>query len=106
MCRGELSAVIALLMSKYCEAGGSGSEEWKKCPHPPFPCSPMIREWSWQKIQTEKKKNNKMSTWRYSHANYIMAITEIFVFVTVLVLSYWSVKFCLQTEKTIETVKK
>ena len=35
MCRGELSAVIARLMSN-CEAGGSGSEELKKCP-PPSP---------------------------------------------------------------------
>ena len=33
MCRGELSAVIARLMSN-CEAGGSGSEELKKCPPP------------------------------------------------------------------------
>ena len=33
MCRGELSEVIA---SSVCEAGGSGSEELKKCP-PPSP---------------------------------------------------------------------
>ena len=31
---------------------------------------------------------------------------EIFVFIAVLVLSYWAEKFCLQTDKTIETVKK
>ena len=33
--------------------------------------------------------------------------TEIFAFIAVLVfLSYWTVKLCSQTEKTIETVKK
>ena len=32
MCRGELSAVAAQL--SVCEAGGSGSEELKKCPTP------------------------------------------------------------------------
>ena len=32
--------------------------------------------------------------------------TEIFAFVVVLVLSYRAVKFCLQIEKTIETIKK
>ena len=34
MCRGELSAVIARLMSKYlfCEVGGSGSEELMEYP--------------------------------------------------------------------------
>ena len=32
--------------------------------------------------------------------------TEIFAFIVVLFLSYWTVKLCLQTEKTIETVKK
>ena len=32
--------------------------------------------------------------------------TEIFAFVAVLVLSYRAVKFCLQIEKTIETIKK
>ena len=31
---------------------------------------------------------------------------EIFAFIAVLVLSYWAAKFCLQTEKTKETVKK
>ena len=35
MCRSELSAVIAQLISK-CEASGGGSGELKKCP-PPFP---------------------------------------------------------------------
>ena len=32
--------------------------------------------------------------------------TEIFTFIAVLGLSYGAVKFCLQTEKTIDTVKK
>ena len=34
--------------------------------------------------------------------------TEIFLFITVLIfkLFYWPVKFCIQTKKTIETVKK
>ena len=32
--------------------------------------------------------------------------TEIFAFIPVLVFSYWAVKFCLKTKKTIETVKK
>ena len=36
MCRGELSAVVARLMSSVCEAGGSGREELKRYP-PPFP---------------------------------------------------------------------
>ena len=45
------------------EAGGSGSEELKKCP-PPFPCSPVIREWLWKKTQTEKKKINEIGRWK------------------------------------------
>ena len=32
--------------------------------------------------------------------------TEIFAFIAVLFLSYWTVKLCLQTEKAIETVKR
>ena len=39
MGRGELSAVIARLMSKCLGAGGSGSEELKNCP-PPSPAIP------------------------------------------------------------------
>ena len=31
---------------------------------------------------------------------------EIFELIAILVFKYWAVKFCLQTEKTIETVKK
>ena len=53
------------------------------------------------KVQSCKLYNNK----------YIIALTqitntEIFAIIAVLVLSYWAVRFCLQTEKTEETVKK
>ena len=27
----------------------------------PFPCSPVVREWLWKKIQIEKKKNQSIS---------------------------------------------
>ena len=37
-----------------CEAGGRDSEELKKIPFP-FPCSPVIWEWSLKKTQLEKK---------------------------------------------------
>ena len=54
MCRGELSAVIAWLMSKCLWS------EWKwyrglKEIVSPFPCCPVNRECSWKKTQIEKK---------------------------------------------------
>ena len=57
ICRDELSVVITRLMSKCLWSG------WKwlwgvKEMHFPFPCSPVIREWSWKKTQKEKTKNN------------------------------------------------
>ena len=42
---------------------------------------------------------------KYLIASRQITNTEIFAFITVLVLSYWAVKFCLLTEKTIETAK-
>ena len=53
------------------------------------------------KVQSCKLYNNK----------YIIVLaqitnTEIFTFKAVVVLSYWTIKFCLQTEKTVETVNK
>ena len=59
MCRGELSAAFARV-----EAGGSGSEELKKCPPP----SPVIRECSWKKTQMEQKiLNGKLDSDIYLH---------------------------------------
>ena len=51
MRRGELSAVIARLMSKYLQKRGVKEM--------PFPCSPLIRECSRKKTQKEKKKEKK-----------------------------------------------
>ena len=42
MCRGELSTVIARLMCKCCEAGGSGTEELEMASL--FSCCHVIRE--------------------------------------------------------------
>ena len=47
-----------------CEAGRSGNEELKKCPPPPFPCSPTICECSWKKTQIEKEKHVSKKTFR------------------------------------------
>ena len=53
------------------------------------------------KVQSCKLYNNK-----YVIASTQLTNTESFAFIAVLVLSYWAVKFCLLTEKIIETVKK
>ena len=53
------------------------------------------------KVQSCKLYNNK-----YMIASTQITSTEIFAFSAVLVFTLLSLKFCLQTEKTIETVKK
>ena len=71
MCRGELSPVIAWLISKCLWSGGSSSEELKKCP-PPFPCSPVVHEWLWKKTQIEKKRKSCEGTlFLWLHIHYI-----------------------------------
>ena len=56
-----------------------------------------------QKLQPCRWYNNK-----YMIASTQTTSIEVFLFITVLVffLSCWAVKFCLETEKTIETIKK
>ena len=61
MCRSELSAVIARLMSKCLWAGGSG--ELKKIAFS-FPCYPVNHESTCNKTQIEKEKDN--------HYNYFL----------------------------------
>ena len=55
MCRGELPAAIAWLMSK-CLSCWKWQWGVKEMPSP-FPCSPVIRECSWKKTQREKKRS-------------------------------------------------
>ena len=55
MCRGELSAVIARLMSKRLWSGWKWLWGVTEIPSP-LPCSPVIREWLWKKAPIEKKK--------------------------------------------------
>ena len=35
-----------------------------------FPCSPVIREWSWKKTQTEKKKGKEKKTLNRSRVDF------------------------------------
>ena len=58
MCRGELSAVIARLRSKCLWSGCKWYWGVKEMPSP-LPFSPVIREWSWKKIQKEKRKKKE-----------------------------------------------
>ena len=53
VCRGELSAVIARLMSKCLWSGWKwGIKEMPSA----FPCSPLICQFSWKKTQIDRKK--------------------------------------------------
>ena len=54
MCRGELSAAIARLISK-CRCSGWKWERGVNEMPSPFPWSPVIHECSWKKTQKEKK---------------------------------------------------
>ena len=54
ICRGELSAVIARLMSKCLWSGWKwGIKEMPSA----FPCSPLICQFSWKKTQIDRKKS-------------------------------------------------
>ena len=59
MCRGELSAVIGRLMSKYLWSGWKWYWGNKEMPSP-FPCSPVIRECSWKNTLIEKNGKKKV----------------------------------------------
>ena len=66
MCIGELSAVIARLMSKRLWSGWKWQWGVKEMPSP-FPCSLVIRERSWKKTQIEKKMYNIL--WSFNVRN-------------------------------------
>ena len=58
MCRGELSAVIARLMSKCLWSDWKWLWGVKEMPSP-FPCSLVIHEWLWKETHIEKKSSLK-----------------------------------------------
>ena len=88
MCRGELSAVMARLMSKCLWSGWKWLRTLKEIASP-FPCGPVNRKCSWKKTQIENKH-----IYKYTYT-YIYTYIYIYINIHINIHIYIYIDICI-----------